>query len=296
MKIRSQLRIQAVIDLVTQSYITFGFSGFTRNDQAAAHDIWAVAKPRDLIIRDLGYFVLSAFRKMSQENVFFLSRLRYGVELFDPRSGKRLNIYDLLKKQGRMDRHVLLGATERLPVRLIALPVPPDVGQSRRRKAKANRDKRLKHSKEYLALLGWTLLITNVPSNEMTPVNAGKIYRLRWHIEMTFKTWKRCFRMAEMPVHASQDQVYALIYGQLIYIVLFQHFVHEILQPRVANNPNAFLSTQNIAELLTQTNGLLFVELFARASDSFLMEALIRHGCYDKRKRKNFVQIMETLG
>ena len=43
-----QLRIQALYDLLTQRFLSFGLSGFTRNDQAAAYDILPALQAGDL--------------------------------------------------------------------------------------------------------------------------------------------------------------------------------------------------------------------------------------------------------
>ena len=58
---------------------------------------------------------------------------------------------------------VLIGASQKLPVRLVAQMLPQEIAAERRRKAKANRDRRCKPSKASLTLLGWEIFITNVP-------------------------------------------------------------------------------------------------------------------------------------
>ena len=50
------LKIQWISDLKNSAVEHVSLSGFTRNDQAAASDILAVARPGDLVLRDLGCF------------------------------------------------------------------------------------------------------------------------------------------------------------------------------------------------------------------------------------------------
>ena len=55
-KRRASLKIQFVADLLQGTPVPSSLSGFTRNDQAAAPDILAVARGGDRIIRDRGLF------------------------------------------------------------------------------------------------------------------------------------------------------------------------------------------------------------------------------------------------
>lgn len=64
------LRLQAVYDLLTDQCLHFSCSPYTRNDQMASPDILALARPGDLVLRDLGYFVLGVFEQMQQQGIF----------------------------------------------------------------------------------------------------------------------------------------------------------------------------------------------------------------------------------
>ena len=83
-----QLKIQAVYELVSQRFVAFGLSGFNRNDQAASGDVVGLARPGDLILRDLGYFVLSSFNRIARAGAFFLSRYRLKTEVSDSKLGR----------------------------------------------------------------------------------------------------------------------------------------------------------------------------------------------------------------
>ena len=76
---QAQLKIQAYYDLRNESFVDFSLSSFRKNDQAASKDILAVAQPNDLILRDLGYFVLDVFKQLDQRGCFFVSRLKTGT-------------------------------------------------------------------------------------------------------------------------------------------------------------------------------------------------------------------------
>ena len=77
-------------------------------------------------------------------------------------------------------------------MRLVALPVPEDVANQRRYRAKisAQRRHRSPPGKEHLFLMGWNLFLTNVPASIWPPKALLVVYRLRWRIEIIFKTRK----------------------------------------------------------------------------------------------------------
>jgi hypothetical protein len=52
----------------------------------------------DLLIRDLGYFVLKVLGGIIEKKAFFISRLRYGITLYDE-IGKEIGWKDLCKKK-----------------------------------------------------------------------------------------------------------------------------------------------------------------------------------------------------
>jgi hypothetical protein len=67
------LKIQAFYDLLAERFCHFSFSPYIKNDQQASVDILAIIQRGDLIIRDLGYFVLSVFTQIQQLGAYFLS-------------------------------------------------------------------------------------------------------------------------------------------------------------------------------------------------------------------------------
>lgn len=65
------LKIQAIIDILTQQFCYFEMSAFAKNDQRASKDILAVAQASDLVIRDLGYFCCAVFKQLDDRKIFF---------------------------------------------------------------------------------------------------------------------------------------------------------------------------------------------------------------------------------
>lgn len=203
-------RMQFGFDLLEGRLVHCGLHAFTRPDQAAAHDILDCLRPGDLLLRDLGYFVLDAFQKIQQAGAFFLSRLRYHTTLHDAQG----HPFDLLKELRRRSRlapgqpvvlEVQVGMHHRLPLRLMAVPLPQAQANERRRRARQDRDKRVRHSQNYYELLSWTLLVSNLPAQALSPQQCQALYAMRWRIENIFKAWKSQLKPEASTTHRSNE-------------------------------------------------------------------------------------------
>jgi hypothetical protein len=136
-KVQSCLRIQCLYDVLTERFVWFYLSAFIRNDQAAAADVLPLLKPNDLLMRDLGYFTLRSLKAITATGAFFVSRLRYGLKLFDGELNKPLDLRSLLRPGIAVDLPVRLGQKDKLALRLLAFPVPAHLAAQRRRNADA---------------------------------------------------------------------------------------------------------------------------------------------------------------
>jgi len=214
-------RIQVVADLLAGEFVQFGLSGFTRNDQAASKDILSLIKAGDLVLRDLGYFTYESLKGIDHADAFFLSRLRYRTALFDEH-GERIELLAKLRcaAQRGASRVILeasMGVSTKLPVRVMAVRLPSQVANERRRKARADRDQRISHDDAYYELLGWTILVTNLPQRSVAELDLTELYALRWRIENIFKAWKSGIQPACLSAHRSnQWHLRCLLLGQML--------------------------------------------------------------------------------
>jgi len=130
---------------------------------------------------------------MARQGVYFLSRLQAQTLVF-AKDGKGLDLPKVLRAQypGPVDLWTRIGNRHHLPVRLLAAPVAPEVAQERRRRLKLEARRRCQPvSKKRLALVDWTILVTNVPPEKLSLEEALVLARARWQIELLFKLWKQ---------------------------------------------------------------------------------------------------------
>jgi hypothetical protein len=145
-----------------------------------------------LRLADLGFFDLQVLRDITQAKGFWLSRLQSSTAVFLP-DGTRVELLALLEGAGTdtLDLPVLLGLKQHLSARLLALKVPQEVADQRRRRVRAEAKRRGRTpSALALALAGWTILITNAAPEMLSLQEALLLGRTRWQIELLFKLWK----------------------------------------------------------------------------------------------------------
>lgn len=273
------LKIQTVYDVLRERFCSFWLSPFTTNDQEAATIMLDSVQPGDLIIRDLGYFVLTALALIRQKGAFFITRLRHDIVLSNPDNRKRIKLLKMLKKYQTVDIPVVVGTEEQLAVRLVALPVDPAIAAERRRKLRADRDRRLNPSKEHLALLGWNIFILNVDADILSAEEVVSFYGLRWRIETIFKAWKSNFNLTTFP-RASVVHIQAYMYAFLIFVTLFQAVIFAQTNILTLNNQHKPLSLLKLSRSFREQFWAIAI-YFSRPA--ILFEQMSYHCTYEKR-------------
>lgn len=217
------LKVQVLWNLTCGSLQHISLQSGRANDNGSA--VQDVSLPAGALrIADLGYFSLPQIANVSANHSFVLSRLNTQVALFDPQ-GERLDLLEMLEQAGTtLDRPVLLGAKERLQARLLAVQVPQEVADQRRRRLRREfRDKGKTPSARLLALAAWTLMVTTVPVEHLSITEALVLLRARWQIELLFKLWKSHGRVDEWR-SAQPWRILCEVYAKLLAMVV-QHWV-----------------------------------------------------------------------
>jgi hypothetical protein len=189
-----------------------------------------------LTIRDLGYFNLDVFEEQMLAEEYFLSRLQYGTDLRlrtgdeaddDVPQGQALDVLKWLSKQRGpfVDQLIYLGQEKKLKCRMIAWRLPEEQASRRRQKLRADtlRRKGREPSAERLAWCDWTILVTNVPDELLTPTEAAILYRARWQVELLFKRWKSLNLVAVLS-GSTQVRQMVRVWARLI-MSLVQHWL-----------------------------------------------------------------------
>lgn len=227
------MRLQAAFDLLTGDPLRLELTKYRRNDQRASGDILELLRPRDLLVRDLGYFSGKSFAAILEKQAYYLTRYFSGTTLChaEKERGGRIDLLQHLSKHAPapgdiVDLDVVVGSGQkgvpRFEGRLVARRVPKPVEAKRlRRLGEQERHRKKKFNKTHRKLQGWEIYITSLPREQVTAAKIFAIYPLRWRIEIIFKACKSHSALNDLGLHRSNiNHVQALLHTWLCALVL----------------------------------------------------------------------------
>jgi len=284
-------RIQGVYDLVSGRFVYFSIDTYSKNDLAAAHDF--PLQEGDLMLRDRGYLVLDAIADAIKSKADISSRYKHKITFSDPKTGKEIDLLEILRGKRKVDMQVLAGKKEKVPVRLMAVCVCEETANIRRMKAKKEA-KGDSPSEEVLELMSWTIFITTINSPAFDFEVIFSLYSLRWRIETIFKAWKSHLQFDKIH-NVSHEQLTVLLYARFIMIcVVFVHG-YDKFKYLVFSKNNKELSLLKFVRFVTR-NITNFLESCLSARNEMKFLSIIEKYCvYEKRKRKNFNQQYRSI-
>lgn len=170
-----------------------------------------------LYVTDTGYVTLQRMREQNDTGRFWLAPASLRSKLID-QQGIVWELPALLatrRKQGQLviDEPILVGISERVPCRLIAVPrtrpsahsaparhdlharrkgSQQDVQVGRKKAPKGERGRK-KHceGRGRQQIRDWIVILTNVPAERLSAQQARELVRARWQIELIWKLWKQ---------------------------------------------------------------------------------------------------------
>lgn len=293
---RAALKIQLLWEVLSGAVRRLVIESGTSSD--ATSPIAQESVPAgSLMVFDLGYFGLDRFRRLIAAGVSWVSRLQFGVAVYDS-AGRELSLLDDLQRrydagERLIDITIVLGAGHRLRCRLIAVRVPQETAARRRQAAHA---KAAKHgraaSRDSLRWQDWTIFVTDCAAERLTWQAVVVLYRARWQIELMFKVWKSHNGLVAHRPEASPREQLAMVYAKLIGAIV-QHWV--LLTATWTHNDRSLMKAaatlrewiNNLAEALDDLNKL--VDVLER-----LQEVLRGDRVERRHKRPSHFQLLEN--
>jgi hypothetical protein len=160
----------------------------------------AAGLPRSAVrIQDKGFHSIAVMQRLRDQHRYCLCPFKCGVNTYTA-GGDPFDLVALLETQqaDEVDLPIQFGARARFGCRVLAQRVSAEVAEARRARireqARANGQS---PSARALALASWTVLVTTVPPELLSVVEAMILYRVRWQIELIFKLWKSLFLVDE---------------------------------------------------------------------------------------------------
>jgi hypothetical protein len=225
------VRIQFEYDLLNGRINDLSLSSYAHQDAKNSSETIEMTRTGDLIIRDLAYMEIKVLRALIKKSAFFLCRLNPKVAVYTrKKSEDAYQIVDFLKitrhmrkkKLNHMEKTIYIGAKKKIRLRLIIYLLPDHMVAQRIRELKNVRSKKgrkLKFTPKYKARLALNLFLTNTHRKQLSTRNAWPLYRLRWQIELIFKTWKS-FAAIDKVKKVQRYRLQCYIYSKLILILI----------------------------------------------------------------------------
>lgn len=287
-------RIQAVYDIKNMVFVAFAICPYSDNDLAAAPRL--ELRQNDLVLRDRGYLTAAEIARHIEAGADCIYRHKTDFSYLDPQTGEPIDLLAELRRNGSLDRLVRLNDEAKTLVRLVSAPVSEETANYRRMKAKKEM-KGHNPSAEVLALMDWTIFLTNAPQATGF-ADILSLYGLRWRIEIIFKTWKS--HLSFDKIHrVSETGLRSILTMRLLMIAEGTNVFYRLCHSHVKRHHGRELSLQKFLKRLARDPELAGRILRALAAGNDPVETqqqearqtwshLARYCCYDKRARKNF--------
>lgn len=238
-----------------------------------------------LRVADLGYFALEVLQTIAQQQAYWLTRLMAGTQVSDAQ-GQVLDLAARLARPGAavIDLPVRLGGHHRLPARLVAVRVPQEVANLRRRDLHADARRRGQAvSQERLRLADWTLFCTNVPAELLSGQEVLVVARVRWQIELVFKLWKSAGHLAHSR-SANPWRVLCEVYAKLLGL-LIQHWV-LVTSLWTSPDRSAWKAAQTLRKHALHVASAFVAGLAALSAALKIVQRTLAAGCRLNKRKK----------
>jgi IS4 transposase len=186
----------------------------------------------EILVGDRGYGHRSGMAYVAGEGAFFVVRFSWsGVPLEDP-DGSPFSLLEALRSlpeacAGEFPVRFLAPNGELVQARLVAIRKSEPAAAQARQKALAERSKKGRAAVDVRTLeaAGYLFVLTNLPT-VFSPESVLQLYRLRWQIEMKFKTLKSVLHIDNVPSRTDESlRVY--VFAKLLIALLIDALLYH---------------------------------------------------------------------
>jgi DDE family transposase len=224
---KAQIKIDLIYNLASGILVDAEIHSGNEPDQGLASRITKYVEAGDLVLRDLGYFVLKSLKNIADLGAYYLSRFQPNVKVYlDKDDLHPMDIGKYIEKYHAHSNIVDIGQVflgdEKIPTRLVAYRLPKDVVEKRSREANKRAKetgRQMSHGK--ILCLKYAIFVTNATESMLSAEIIGTVYRLRWEIELVFKRWKSQLRIDYLK-GIDVNRIESLIWSRLTMVIIIE--------------------------------------------------------------------------
>ena len=198
--------------------------------------------PREVLIGDRGYSHAKGLRSVQQAGGEFLVRMNWQNLPLQTRQGEAFDLFQAARGVADIEAaefEVQLPATRQLPplpARLVILRKSAPATEAARKKILREAKKKGRQvDPRTLEAAGYIFLLTSLPADQVSALQALEFYRFRWQIELAFKRLKSLWNFGSVPVK-DPDLARSYLYAKLLTALL----VEELTETLRSHSPWGF--------------------------------------------------------
>lgn len=186
----------------------------------------------EVLIGDRGYGSRAGMSYVARQGAFFVVRFAWPAVPLESTDGQAFSLLDALRALpeagvGEFTVRFTGPDSQRMDVRLVAIRKSEPAAARARQKALRERTKKGRAAVDLrtLELAGYLFVLTNLPP-DVSAESVLQLYRLRWQIEIKFKTLKSLFHLDNVPARNDESlRVYVL--AKLLVALLIDSLLDE---------------------------------------------------------------------
>jgi len=300
-------KLQSVYDYKSGSIVLLEDRQGIEPDQKYSKKIVSLVQEGDLVIPDLGYWSFETKYGIDRKGGFFLSRFNSIMNIWDMRNDEfiKLDLPSILECQvaRSIEMEVYLRGEngKKLKIRLIGFRVPEEVANMRRKRLKEQaRKKGYTTSKKSLKLSDWSLFVTNASEKLVPGEMIRSIYRVRWCVELLFKSWKSILRVHQSNVRKNHNRFKCELYAKLILAVII-HTMHHHLHHYMWNKKRREISFDKLWKFIVSRSESLHeaimksMEIFSHKVNTLLEKMIEECEKLHQPSRKTTLQMIDEM-
>lgn len=231
-----QQRLHASYDPALGTFSNFTLTALSQGESLLCTGIEAGA----IYLADRNYPKTKDLRELEAAGAFYVIRtgLR-SMRILDAKTGNRLTADDILAALGAQEQawiavHLIEAKVAKkdckrpLEARLLVLKASPKAhAREQARIARSRSRHGATPNRDTLKLAGTVMFVTNLQAARWPAATVAQLYRLRWQIELAFKSLKSTFRMRAVPAN-NPALARAWILANLAAALLAKHLASAI--------------------------------------------------------------------
>lgn len=301
---KANCKLQFCYDYKSGRISLFDELSGTVPDQRYSRNISKLIKKNSLTIFDLGYWVFDTFYEIIEKRGFFISRLNTQVTLYQLIGSNyiKIELDKILPKYKKINTEMNLYIRKDkryFGVRIIAFRTPKEVGDTRRRRLKkSGKSKKFIPSKKSLILCDWSIFITNASTKDIPSDMIRTCYRIRWSIELIFKSFKSVLNIHKTNVKKNPNRLICELYAKLIMAVIV-HAIHHHLHSYLWNFEKKEISLDKLWKYIDLIKDELYNALkkksFTKAVNSHIVNMVRVCEKYHQKSRSTILQMIDQM-